>query len=94
VLFSILVSIGLGIVDGVAGLTTAYGIGTLGAIYSLAILIPSLAVSIRRLHDTDRSGWWCLLGFLPLIGAIVLLIFFVMDGTPGDNRFGPSPKAA
>jgi len=93
-LFNLLISIGLAIVDGVAGLTTAYNVGILGAIYSLAVLIPSLAVSIRRLHDTDRSGWWCLIGFVPLIGAIVLLIFFVMDGTPGDNRFGPSPKAA
>ena len=93
-LFSILISIGLGIVDAVAGLTTAQGIGILGGIYGLAIIIPSLAVSFRRLHDTDRSAWWLLIALIPIIGSIVLLIFFVMDGTPGDNRFGPSPKTA
>jgi uncharacterized membrane protein YhaH (DUF805 family) len=69
-------------------------IGLLSAIYVLAVLLPSLAVSVRRLHDTDRSGWWLLIGILPLIGDIVLLIFFVLDSTPGDNRFGPNPKAA
>jgi len=93
VLFSFLISIGLGVIDLVAG-TTMEGVGVLGAIYSLAIVIPSIAVGIRRLHDTDRSGWWLLIALVPLIGAIVLLIFYVMDGTPGDNRFGPNPKGA
>ena len=92
-LFNLLISIGLGIVDAFAG-TTADGVGVLGALYALGVLLPSIAVSIRRLHDTDRSGWWCLIGFVPIIGTIVLLVFFVLDGTPGDNRFGPNPKAA
>jgi uncharacterized membrane protein YhaH (DUF805 family) len=61
-------------------------------LYNLAVLIPSLAVAVRRLHDTDRSGWWLLIGLVPLVGAIVLLIFFIIDGTPGNNRFGVSPK--
>lgn len=61
-------------------------------IWTLAIFIPSLAVGVRRLHDSNRSGWWLLLILLPIIGAIVLLIFFVLDGTPGANKFGSDPK--
>ncbi len=56
-------------------------------------MLASIAVSVRRLHDTDRSSWWILLGLIPFIGAIVLLVFMVLDGTRGDNRFGPDPKA-
>jgi uncharacterized membrane protein YhaH (DUF805 family) len=94
-LFNLLISIGLGIIDAFAGLTISEaGVGMLGTLYSLAVLLPAIAVSVRRLHDTDRSGWWCLIAFIPLVGIIVLLIFFLLDGTPGDNRFGPSPKAA
>ena len=58
------------------------------------MLLPSIAVAVRRLHDTDRSGWWILLGFIPIIGGIVLLVFYVLEGTQGPNRFGPDPKAA
>ena len=61
-------------------------------VYDLAVLIPGLAVSFRRLHDTDRTAWWLLIYLIPLIGAIVLLVFFCMDSTPGDNRYGSSPK--
>ncbi|MFZ7305062.1 DUF805 domain-containing protein [Avibacterium avium] len=61
-------------------------------IYGLATLIPSLAVRVRRLHDTDRSGWWLLIGFIPVIGFIVLFIFACLDGTQGRNRFGEDPK--
>ncbi|MDG4768408.1 DUF805 domain-containing protein [Solwaraspora sp. WMMD406] len=60
--------------------------------FSLALLLPSLAVGVRRLHDTDRSGWWLLIALIPIVGAIVLLVFFVLDGTHGPNRFGPDPK--
>jgi uncharacterized membrane protein YhaH (DUF805 family) len=59
--------------------------------YSLATLIPSLAVSVRRLHDTDLSGWWLLISLVPL-GGIVVFVFHVLDGTPGPNRYGPNPK--
>lgn len=58
----------------------------------LALLVPSLAVTFRRLHDTNRKGWWILIGLIPLIGALVLFIFYLLDGTPGPNRFGPDPK--
>ena len=62
--------------------------------YCLLILLPSLAVVVRRLHDTDRSGWWFWIQLVPLIGGIVLLVFTVLDGTPGSNQYGPSPKPA
>ncbi len=58
----------------------------------LGLLIPGIAVSIRRLHDLDKSGWWLLIGLIPLVGLIVLLYFFCSKGTDGDNRFGPDPK--
>ena len=59
----------------------------------LATIIPSLAIWVRRLHDTDRSGWWLLLIFIPVLGAIVLFIFSVLESTPGDNSYGPNPTA-
>ncbi len=68
--------------------------GTLAIFTSLVVLgllVPVISVSVRRLHDTDRSGWFFLLGFVPIIG-LVLLIFFCLDGTVGENRFGPDPK--
>jgi len=68
------------------------GLFGISMVYGLAVLVPSLAVAVRRLHDTDRSGWWLLVGLIPILGVIVLLIFFIMDGTPGNNRFGASPK--
>lgn len=60
---------------------------------ALALLIPSLAVAVRRLHDTSRSGWWLLIGIVPLIGGIALLVFLVQDSQPGTNQWGPNPKA-
>ena len=94
VLFNLIATIVLSMIDGMLGMyDAAAGIGVLSGIYGLGVLIPSIAVGIRRLHDTDRSGWWLLLAFIPLIGAIVLLVFMVLDSTPGDNRFGPNPKA-
>lgn len=63
----------------------------LTAVYSLAVLVPSLAVAVRRLHDTGKSGWWYLLSLIPF-GNLVLLIFFMLDSEPGANRWGPNPK--
>lgn len=60
-------------------------------IYLLAVALPSLAVLVRRLHDTDRSGWWVLISWLPILGPIFLLIFTILPGTQGDNSFGPDP---
>lgn len=66
--------------------------GILTSVFTLGTLVPSIAVSVRRLHDTDRSGWWLLLVFVPLIGQLVVLVFTILDGTHGANRFGPDPK--
>ena len=66
----------------------------LSLLYSLAILVPSLAVTVRRLHDTSRSGLWILISLVPLIGSIWLLVLMFLDGTVGDNKWGPDPKAA
>ena len=67
------------------------GIGLLG-IFALGIFIPALAVIVRRLHDQDKSGWFILLQFIPYIGGIIILIFMCIEGTKGENRFGPDPK--
>ena len=60
---------------------------------ALGLIIPGIAVTVRRLHDTDRSGWFVLLALIPLVGAILLLVFYCTEGTRGPNRFGPDPKA-
>jgi len=65
----------------------------LGGIYGLAVLVPTLAVLFRRLHDTGRSAWWILIALVPLVGLITILVFTCLDGTPGSNDYGPSPKA-
>ena len=83
----------LSIVDRVTGTwdpTSDLGLFTL--IFALGSTIPAIAVSVRRLHDTDRSGWWFLIQLIPLIGGIVLLVFFCLDSSPGQNRFGANPK--
>jgi uncharacterized membrane protein YhaH (DUF805 family) len=85
-LFNIIAYIACSIVDGVLGMML------FTPIYALAVLLPSLAVTIRRLHDTDRSGWWILIALVPAIGGIILLIFTCLEGTAGDNRFGANPK--
>lgn len=92
-LFNVIIAFVLGIVDGLTGMTAGMEtLGLLGALYTLLVLIPSIAVSARRLHDIDRSGWWMLIGLIPLIGAIVLLVWACSEGTRGDNRFGSDPK--
>lgn len=64
----------------------------LSAIYFLAVLLPSISVLVRRLHDVDKSGWWYFISFVPLVGSFILLFFLVQDGTVGDNQFGSNPK--
>lgn len=78
-----------------AGGDASMGAGSmiLGLFY-LAILIPSLAVQVRRFHDQDKSGWFVLLNFIPFVGGLIVFIFMCLDGTRGDNRFGPDPKMA
>jgi uncharacterized membrane protein YhaH (DUF805 family) len=68
------------------------GGGIVGLVWILVTIVPALAVLVRRLHDTGKSGWWVLVGLLPLVGAIVLLVFTVTDSSPGENKFGLSPK--
>ena len=63
----------------------------LSLLVALALLLPCIAVSVRRLHDLDRSGWWYLLGLVPIVGPLVLLFWYVQPGTPGDNQFGVAP---
>jgi uncharacterized membrane protein YhaH (DUF805 family) len=70
----------------------AIGVGFIYPLYILAVIVPSLAVQWRRLHDTGRSGWYWLMGFIPLAGPIILLVFYVMDSQPGANQYGPNPK--
>ena len=89
----VLVYIGIAIVLGVLE-SLVGGPGLLGAILGLGLLVPSIAVTIRRLHDTGRSGWWCLIGLVPVVGGIVLLVFMCLDSTPGANAYGPNPKGA
>jgi uncharacterized membrane protein YhaH (DUF805 family) len=86
-LFNIIVSIVLNVIGSIIHLHV------LGFIYALAVLLPSVGVGIRRLHDTDRSGWWLLIGLVPLVG-LVLIYFLVLDSTPGDNQYGPNVKGA
>lgn len=83
----------------VVGLILGAASDTLGAlvifllvIYWLAVLVPSIAVTIRRLHDTSKSGWFLLIGLIPLVGAIILLVAYFTDGDRGQNQYGPSPK--
>jgi uncharacterized membrane protein YhaH (DUF805 family) len=70
------------------------GVVALYPLFGLATILPSIAIGVRRLHDLDRSGWWLLLGFVPVIGAIVLIIWFCYGGTPAANRFGPDRLAS
>ena len=83
------------ILDRIAGVNgmIAGRYGPITALVALGLLVPSLAVSVRRLHDSDRSGWWLLLGLVPIVGEIIVLVFMVLEGTRGANRFGADPKA-
>jgi uncharacterized membrane protein YhaH (DUF805 family) len=92
-LFNLLIMLALTFIDSLIGTYSVdAGLGLFSGLYALAVLLPGIGVAIRRLHDTSRSGWWLLIGLVPLVGAIVLIIFFVMDSTPGENQHGPNPK--
>ena len=87
-LFNFIFTIVVGFID------VFLSLGFLSLLYVLAILIPGLAVLVRRLHDVNKSGWWFFINFIPIIGAIWMLILLCTDGNPGENSYGPSPKAA
>lgn len=81
------------VVDNMVGtLDTETGTGLISGIYALAVLLPGIAVAVRRLHDSDRSGWWVLIALIPIVGPIILIFFLIQDSTAGENRFGPNPK--
>ena len=86
-LFSVGIAIVLGIIGGLIGFSLR------STLYSLAVLVPSVAVGVRRLHDTGRSGWFMLLALIPVIG-LVLIYFLAIEGEKSENAFGPDPKAA
>lgn len=88
-LFSLIISIVLSSIDRFVFGLEGYGINSL---YSLVVMIPSLAVSVRRLHDVGKSGWFLLIALIPLIGAIWLLVLFCTEGNNGENQYGPDPK--
>ena len=94
-LISALISIVLTLLDILLGTySVEYEAGLFSGLYSLLILLPSIAVVVRRLHDTDRSGWWILISLIPLVGVIVLFVFMCLDSQSGTNRFGANPKEA
>ncbi|MEW6590066.1 MAG: DUF805 domain-containing protein [Pseudomonadota bacterium] len=95
VLIAVLIAIFLALADGITGTySSELGFGLLGGLFLLGILIQSLAVGVRRLHDTGRSGWWLLLNLIPLVGPIIVLVLMALDGQSGDNAYGPNPKQA
>lgn len=87
VLFNVIISIVLTIIEVSTEIDPF-----LTGLYSLFILLPSLGVTVRRLHDTGRSGWWILLSLVPFIGSIVLIVFACLDSHDGDNQYGSNPK--
>jgi uncharacterized membrane protein YhaH (DUF805 family) len=94
-LISFLIAIGAMIIDNILGTTIQdLPYGLFYALYSLAVFIPGLAVLVRRLHDTDRSGWWFFIALVPLIGGIWLFVLTVLEGTRGSNGYGADPKAS
>jgi uncharacterized membrane protein YhaH (DUF805 family) len=87
-LFAILVAIATNIIDAAIG-----SFGVISGLVGLALVLPGLSVAIRRLHDTDHSGWWVLISLIPIIGFIVLLVFYLRDSDAGENKYGPPPVA-
>jgi uncharacterized membrane protein YhaH (DUF805 family) len=94
VLFNLIVAWVLLAIDYLIGTDYGRGNGVLYTVYSVAVFLPSLAVFVRRLHDTGRSGWWFFIGFVPLVGWIILLVFMVLDGQSSANQYGENPKLA
>ncbi|MGR5236331.1 DUF805 domain-containing protein [Vibrio alfacsensis] len=92
-LVNILVNLVMNIIDRILGnVFQIDNFGLFGVLYALFILIPSLAVTVRRLHDTDRTGWWVLIAIIPIIGFLVMLYFLVQDSEEGTNQYGDNPK--
>lgn len=88
VLFYLLLNVAISIVTGVVGLEEV------GLLFSLAVLLPAVAITARRLHDIGKSGWWQLVGFVPIIGWIIVIVWNAMPGQDGANTYGPDPREA
>lgn len=92
-LVNILANLVMSIIDRILGSALQIeSFGLFGVIYALFILIPSIAVTVRRLHDTGRTGWWVLIAFIPIVGLLVMLYFLIQDSDEGTNQYGASPK--
>lgn len=92
-LFSLVILLGVTVLTGLGDSEILINLSfVIVSIYMLGLMIPMWAVTIRRLHDIGKSGWWVLINFIPYIGPIVLLIFFCLDSEPGMNKYGPNPK--
>jgi uncharacterized membrane protein YhaH (DUF805 family) len=91
-LFNFIIAFGIGFMEGLFGMGGEFALGPISIVYALAVLIPGLAVSIRRLHDTGRSGWWLFITAIPIIGPLVLIWFMIQEGQATDNLYGPDPK--
>jgi uncharacterized membrane protein YhaH (DUF805 family) len=94
VLFNLIITVVLSTIDRMTGTMSDSGYGLLSGLYALAVVLPTIGVAIRRLHDTSRTGWWLLIGLIPIVGFIVLIVFYCIDSDPGDNQYGPNPKGA
>jgi len=92
VLFNIIFSAAAGMVDGMLGSNITERLGIVGTLYYLAILVPSIAVAVRRLHDVGKSGWMVLIILIPLVGFIWLIVLLATDGQSGENKWGTNPK--
>ena len=92
VLYGWLVSLAATFVDALTFGVGDDGLGLLGAIYSLVVFVPSLAVGVRRMHDTGRSGWTLLLGLIPVIGWVLIIVYSCQDSQHGGNKWGANPK--
>jgi uncharacterized membrane protein YhaH (DUF805 family) len=93
-LFALIFLFAGAILDNLLGLTMSPEMpyGVFYSLIALALLVPSLAVAVRRLHDVGKSGWWYFIGFIPLVGAILLLVWFCTDSQSGENKWGANPK--
>ena len=94
-LFNMLIIIGLALIDATIGtFDEQSGFGLLGGLYMLAVLVPSIAVLVRRVHDIGRSGWWCFLLLIPIIGPLAILVMTVLPSADGTNDYGDNPIEA
>lgn len=91
-LFNALFILVLSLLDTVLGFGNDDTLGIFAALYSLVVVIPSLAVCVRRLHDIGKSGWWIFVAIVPFVGALILFLFAIRDSQPGVNQYGPNPK--